>query len=110
MVEHKLFDHAFSLAQRQKLDVKVEQGKYIENPLLQFDGFGATETICFNEPKEDYILFEEFGINEEDIIFISKPEELENAFNQIFESKYIGFDSEFKHYYDEFDVGGVAIM
>lgn len=34
----------------------------MENPLLIYDDFGATEAICFKEPKEDYILFEDFGI------------------------------------------------
>ncbi|CAD8109601.1 unnamed protein product [Paramecium sonneborni] len=111
LLEHNKINEAYSIAIRQGLNDHYKlKGELLENPLLKYDGFGITEQICYKQDPSEYIQFSDFNINEEDIQIIDSVDKLLLIKDNILNSQITGFDTEFCHYFDEFAVGGVAIM
>lgn len=77
LLENNKVDEAYSVAVRNGLnDIYHLKGKLLENPLLNYDGFGITEYICFKENPKDYVLFEDFNISENNVHFIDSVEKI----------------------------------
>lgn len=72
---------AFSIVQRNNLKMKhKELEKYklsqvIPNPIFKYDSFNPTEENLEWDPKKTYVNLKDFGISENDVIFIQGLEE-----------------------------------
>ncbi|CAK93419.1 unnamed protein product (macronuclear) [Paramecium tetraurelia] len=111
LLENNKVNEAYSVAVRQGLNDQFNlNGVLVENPLLKFDGFGITEQICYQEDPSGFIQFSDFNIHEDQIQFIDSVEKLLLIKDLILNAQITGFDTEFCHYFDEFAIGGVAIM
>ncbi|EAR93672.2 3'-5' exonuclease (macronuclear) [Tetrahymena thermophila SB210] len=80
------------------------------NRILERDGFGPTEVLCFLE-QEKYLTLEECGINQTDVYFIDQiNQDFKIAVEILTKSKLIGFDSEFIPRWNKFEKGGIATL
>ncbi|KAL4512061.1 hypothetical protein ABPG72_005063 [Tetrahymena utriculariae] len=80
------------------------------NRILERDGFGPTEVLCFQE-QEKYLTLEECGINYADVYFIDQiNQDYQIAVEILTKSKFVGFDSEFIPRWNKFENGGIATL
>ncbi|KAL4503815.1 hypothetical protein ABPG73_017558 [Tetrahymena malaccensis] len=80
------------------------------NRILERDGFGPTEVLCFLE-QEKYLTLEECGIYQKDVYFIDQiNQDYQIAVEILTKSKFIGFDSEFIPKWNKFEKGGIATL
>lgn len=108
-IRHSLENHSYF---KTSGIILPEKYTYVENRFLERDGFGPTEEICFGEPAGTFLNLSEFGLTESDVFFVDGRDSglLSKSINEILSSDVVGFDSEFRSYWNQFEPTGVAIL
>lgn len=86
----------------------------LPNRLLEHNGWGATEEICFSEKPGSYFHLSSYKISESDVVFIDANDENFALASEklLAKNAVVGFDSEFAASWNKLDEdgGGIAVL
>ncbi|KRX02977.1 WD40-repeat-containing domain [Pseudocohnilembus persalinus] len=87
---------------------------YVQNPILEKDGFGNSQEICYNDKSVQYVSYQKFNITEKDVIFVDifdlENPEIKECYQSIKNADILGFDTEFEPKVTNFSQSGIATL